>query len=153
MEAEGFGFWIGSLGSPSWGTEREHHGRAGSSWISLLWMTFPLVLCSFAVCFNNPSLPIAQWVLFSCPNKAAAFITGGQYFSLCFLFPLCDGVTMVTNIYCISRALGLFFSRELSRAACKVPGSVRQGGQSALCIGNRSATLGGDGGSRQREGF
>lgn len=60
---------------------------------------------------------------------------------------------MVTNIYCISRALGLFFSRELSRPACKVPGSVRQGGQSALCIGNQSAALRGAYEGRQREGF
>lgn len=57
------------------------------SWVSLLRMTFPLVLCSFAVCFNNPSLPISQGVLFSCPDKAAAFITRANIAACASSFP------------------------------------------------------------------
>lgn len=55
----------------------QQHGGGGDGWcfFSLLWMTFRLVLCLFAVCFNNSFLPIAQWFLFSCPNRAVAFIT------------------------------------------------------------------------------
>lgn len=36
VEAEGFG---------AWGAEQEHRGRAGGSWVSLLWVTLPSVLC------------------------------------------------------------------------------------------------------------
>jgi len=48
-------------------------GVVGAGFASACWMTFLLVPCSFAVCFNNCFLPIAQWFLFSCLNRAAAF--------------------------------------------------------------------------------
>lgn len=108
-------------------TAQEPHGGGDGWWfICRLWVTFLLVLCSFAVCFNNPSNCSVGFIFL--PKQSCCFHNKGQYCSLCFLFPLCDGVTMVINIYCVSSscALGLFFSKELSRSACEVPGSVRQ---------------------------
>lgn len=55
--------------------------------LSLLWMMFLLVLCLFAVCFNNHFLPIAQWFLSSCLNRAAAFITRANIAACASSFP------------------------------------------------------------------
>lgn len=101
VEAEGFG----SLGSsPGAGRRRELRQPLPREMIqehlaevmdvlvwfvflSVLWMTFLLVLCSFAACFNNPFLPIAQWFLFSCRNRAAAFITRANIAACASSFP------------------------------------------------------------------
>lgn len=94
VEAEGF---VSSGGSPGAGSRRDpspSQGDAGTvsevmhvGFLSLLWVTFLLVLCSSAVCFNNRFLPIAQWLLFSCINRAATFITRANIAACASSFP------------------------------------------------------------------
>lgn len=67
---------------------QERHGRGDGCWVfTSALVTSLLVLCSSAVCFNNPFLPISQWFLFSCLNKAAAFITRATIAACASSFP------------------------------------------------------------------
>lgn len=90
---------------------------------------FPAVLCSFAVCCSRLLFRLLSAFCF--PAQTKLLLSYCRYCSLCFLLPLCAGVTMVTNIYCPGRVWACFFAGSCPVLPAELLGC--QGGQSALC--------------------